>query len=139
MQTGQGKHQRKVLHWQMETASFLICTFREGPGAASNPEPENAASTASHNHEDPTITLPALPTWGSSTPLAAPVPSRPSEPGQNDEASTNGEGTSNGPATAPTENGIAQESTDDEAAASPSQDKGKAKAATVEDFIENVD
>ena len=43
------------------------------------------------------------------------------------------------PSTAPSANGTNHERSNGEDIASSSQDKGKAKAATVEDFIEDVD
>jgi len=114
------------------------------PAATSNREPENAVPTTNHN-QDPGVTLSSLPTWGSSAPLAAPVASRPTAPASHGEASTDGESTIDGVAMAngsrvppPTENDINHHTTR-ESTASSSQDKGKAKTATVEDSIEDID
>ena len=100
---------------------------------------------ANHNHGDSTTNLSALPTWGSNVSLAASVPSRPSESTRNGEGVTNGERDSVGPATAKdiaaaalTENGV-DDDIQQEDAVPLSQDKGKAKAVTVEDFTEDAD
>jgi E3 ubiquitin-protein ligase synoviolin len=115
------------------------------PAVTSSAGTPNTTPTANQNREDPSIVLPSLPTWGSSVLLAAPVASRPSAPSRNGEAFTDGESTSDGLATAkdtlarpPTENGINHDEQEG-GTASPSSSKGKSKAATVEDFIEDVD
>ena len=133
-------------------------TFRNGEGIVPGMEPGRAAattlsadlermapSTANYNHEDSTINLPSLPTWGSNVPLAAPVPLRPPESTRNGEGVTSGETHSVGPApakdiavAAPTENGVDDDIQQEDAVPS-SRDKGKAKAVTVEDFTEDVD
>jgi hypothetical protein len=116
------------------------------PAATSSTEPEHPVpATTNHNHEESTVILPPLPTWGSSVPLASPATSRPPAPAQNGGGSTGRENTGYQPATAkdipsraPTENGITHE-TQEGGAASSSSSIGKSKAATVEDFIEDVD
>lgn len=118
----------------------------EVPHATSSAAPENSATTTNQNHADSTVTLPSLPAWGSSTPLPTPVPSQPSASAQNAGGSTVGQilgsgpvTRKDGPSTAPSANGTNHERSNGEDIASSSQDKGKAKAATVEDFIEDVD
>jgi E3 ubiquitin-protein ligase synoviolin len=118
----------------------------EVPHVTSSAGTENSATTTHQNHADSTVTLPSLPAWGSSAPPPTPVPSQPSASAQNAGGSTVGEILGDGPgtrkdvpATAPSANGTNHERSNGEDVASSSQDKGKAKAATVEDFIEDVD
>jgi E3 ubiquitin-protein ligase synoviolin len=114
------------------------------PATTSSAGPSNPTPTMNQHHENSTITLPSLPTWGSSVPLANPVTSRPSVPAENGEGSTDGENNGVGPATAkdvparaPTENGV--EFDTQEGTSAPSSSKGKSKAARVDDLIEDVD
>jgi hypothetical protein len=118
----------------------------EVPHVTSSAGTENSVTTTHQNHTDSTVTLPSLPAWGSSAPPPTPVPSQPSASAQNAGGSTVGEILGDGPgtrkdvpATAPSANGTNHERSNGENVASSSQDKGKAKAATVEDFIEDVD
>jgi E3 ubiquitin-protein ligase synoviolin len=119
---------------------------REVPRVTSSAATENSATTTNQNHADSTVTLPSLPAWDSGTPLPTPVPSQPSASAQNAGGSTVGEILGDGlvtrknvPATAPSVNGTNHERSNGEDVASSSQDKGKAKVATVEDFTEDVD
>jgi len=118
----------------------------EVPHATSSAATEDSATTTNQNHADSTATLPSLPAWGSSTPLPTPVPSQPSASAQNAGGPTVGQilgsgpvTRKDGPSTAPSANGTNRERSNGEDIASSSQDKGKAKAATVEDFTEDVD
>jgi hypothetical protein len=118
-----------------------------GPAPAATPSTEfpNPPLASIPDGEDSATALPFPPTWGSSAPLAAPIASRPSSaPAQNgeeysDTGNTN-DGTSamkDGPAMVPVANGVNHDMQDESSASSSS--KGKSKAATVEDFIEDVD
>jgi hypothetical protein len=114
--------------------------------ATSSAAAENLATSTHHNHANSTATPPPLPVWGSSAPLSTPVPSQSPAPAQNAgdsivrEIRGDGPGTRKDvPATAPSTNGSNHERLNGEDVASSSQNKGKAKAATVEDFIEDMD
>jgi E3 ubiquitin-protein ligase synoviolin len=114
------------------------------PAAISSIESPNPPPMSVEDHEDSLTALPSLPTWGSSTPLAVPVPSRPSAPAQSDEGYANvgnpSDGAStmkDGPARVPVENGVNHDTQGGRSTSSSS--KGKSKAATVEDFIEDAD
>ena len=115
------------------------------PAAAPNAEFPNPPLASIRDGEASATALPFLPAWGSGAPLAAPVASRPSSaPAQNgeeysDTGNTN-DGTSamkDGPTGVPVANGVNHDTQDESSASSSS--KGKSKAATVEDFIEDVD
>lgn len=114
------------------------------PAAMSSTEFANPQPTSVQDHEDSTSALPSLPTWGSSAPLSPPDGPLPSAPAQNGEGNTNTRNTSDGasttnddPAKVPVENGVNHDIQDGSSTSSSS--KGKSKAATVEDFIEDVD
>ncbi len=100
---------------------------------------EHARPTATSGQQDPTITLPSLPSWGSNAPLAAPVPAHPSTiPETEISASSADKPTIANNNAAPVDNGVNGEfAAQPAASASPSE--GKEKTATVEDYIEDVD
>ena len=123
----------------------------DAPSSARIRDPLSSADIGSS-----TFGLPSIPSWGANTPLAAPVPSRPPPPPPppttehdepNGEPSTNGDdahadqalpkdGALN-PTSSETSgtDHLDTEVGDDE----PSSSRNKSKAATVEDFIEDVD
>ncbi len=103
--------------------------------------------------QEPSIAIPTLPTWGSSTPLAAPVSSSPAtvpngnistlhQPSQSSDARPDGDidiQVANG--TEPDRSATIVEPSESASVTEEdsSKDKGKAKAATVEESIEDGD